>query len=150
MPTIRMKDGREVMYAEWGDPGGVPIIALHGTPGCRLNRPPEEGKVRAEGIRLVTYDRPGYGASDRHRGRRVVDCAADVEALADALDIDRFGVTGGSGGGPHALAVGAPRGSRVRRPLRRRLRATMPGVDWFAGMDPERQEFGWALDGKTG
>src|SRR5438046_3543079 len=107
MPTIRVNDGREVVYAEWGDPEGVAIISLHGTPGCRLNRPPEEEKVRAEGIRLVTYDRPGYGGSDRHHGRRVSDCVGDVEALADALGIERFGVTGGSGGGPHALAVGA-------------------------------------------
>jgi pimeloyl-ACP methyl ester carboxylesterase len=151
MPAIRATDGREVMYAEWGDPKGVPIFALHGTPGCRLNRPPEEGKVRAEGIRLVTYDRPGYGASDRYRDRRVVDCAADVEALADALDIDRFGVTGGSGGGPHALAVGARLADRVFgvhcvvgcAPY------DAPGLDWFAGMDPENvKEFGWALDGE--
>ena len=151
MPTIRVRDGREVAYEEWGDPEGVPIFALHGTPGCRLNRPPEEEKVRAEGIRLVTYDRPGYGASDRHHGRRVVDCAADVEALADTLGIERFGVTGGSGGGPHALAVGARLADRVFgvhcvvgcAPY------DAPGLDWFAGMDPENiKEFGWVLEGE--
>ena len=151
MPTIRVQDGREVMYQEWGDPEGVPIFVLHGTPGCRLNRPPEEEKVRAEGMRLVTYDRPGYGGSDRHRGRRVVDCAADVEALADALGIERFGVTGGSGGGPHALAVGARLADRVFgvhcvvgcAPY------DAEGLEWFGGMDPENiKEFGWALEGE--
>jgi pimeloyl-ACP methyl ester carboxylesterase len=151
MPTIRVEDGRELMYAEWGDPAGVPIFSLHGTPGCRLNRPPEEEKVRAEGIRLVTYDRPGYGGSDRNHGRRVVDCVGDVAALADALGIERFGVTGGSGGGPHALAVGAGLADRVFA-----VHCVVgcapydaPGLDWFAGMDPENvKEFGWALEGE--
>jgi pimeloyl-ACP methyl ester carboxylesterase len=151
MPTIRVNDGRAVMYEEWGDPAGVAIFSLHGTPGCRLGRPPEEEKVRAEGIRLVTYDRPGYGGSERHHGRRVVDCAADVEALADALGIERFGVTGGSGGGPHALAVGARLADRVFgvqcvvgcAPF------DAPEFDWFGGMDPENvKEFGWALEGE--
>jgi pimeloyl-ACP methyl ester carboxylesterase len=149
MPTIRVKDGRDLMYAEWGDPQGATVIALHGTPGCRLNRPPEEEKVRAEGIRLITYDRPGYGQSDRHHGRRVVDVAADVEALADALGIDRFGVTGGSGGGPHALAVGARLPERVYgvQCVVGCAPYDAPDFDWFAGMDPENiKEFGWALE----
>ena len=151
MPTIRVEDGRELMYAEWGEPNGVPIFSLHGTPGCRLNRPAEEEKVAAEGVRLVTYDRPGYGGSDRHHGRQVVDCVGDVEALADALGIDRFGVTGGSGGGPHALAVGARLPERVFAV--HCVVGCAPyeaeGLDWFGGMDPENvKEFGWALEGE--
>jgi len=151
MPTIRAADGRELMYAEWGDPGGVPIFSLHGTPGCRLDRPPEEEKVAAAGIRLVTYDRPGYGGSDRNRGRRVVDCVPDVEALADALGIDRFGVTGGSGGGPHGLAVGARLPDRVFGVHSVVCVAPYdaPGLDFLAGMDPENvKETGWALEGE--
>ena len=58
---------------------------LHGTPGCRLNRHPDNAKVAATGARVVTYDRPGYGASDRHHGRTVVDCVADITALVDHL-----------------------------------------------------------------
>ena len=151
MPTIRVDDGRELMYAEWGDPNGVPILSLHGTPGCRLNRPALEDKVAAEGIRLVTYDRPGYGGSDRHHGRQVVDCVGDVETLADALGIGRFGVTGGSGGGPHALAVGARLPERVFAVFC--VVGCAPydaeGLDWFAGMDPENvKEFGWAVEGE--
>jgi len=152
MPTIRVKDGRELMYAEWGDPGGVPVFALHGTPGCRLNRPtPEEEKIAAAGIRLVTYDRPGYGGSQRHRGRRVVDCVGDVEAIADALGIDRFAVEGGSGGGPHALAVGARLPGRVTAVQCVAGVAPHPATafDWTAGMHPENvKEFGWALEGE--
>jgi len=152
MPTIRVKDGRELMYEEWGDPGGIPVFALHGTPGCRLNRPtPDEERIAAAGIRLVTYDRPGYGGSDRDHGRRVVDCVGDVEALADALGIGRFAVEGGSGGGPHALAVGARLADRVTgvQCVVGVAPYDAPHFDWTAGMDPENvKEFGWALEGE--
>lgn len=113
-------DGRTLCYADWGaapsgNPDGYPVFNLHGSPNCRLLiRAPE---VIAEvGVRLITYDRPGYGQSDRRgAGTRVVDHVADVEAIADALGIDEFAVTGGSGGAPHALAVAARLPHRVSR-----------------------------------
>jgi hypothetical protein len=37
-----------------------------------------------------------------------VDCVGDVAAIADTLGIDRFAVSGGSGGAPHALRSGGP------------------------------------------
>jgi pimeloyl-ACP methyl ester carboxylesterase len=144
-------DGRVLTFAEWGDRSGSPVFALHGTPGCRLNRHPNEDLVRSAGVRLITYDRAGYGGSDRHRGRMVADDAGDVAAIADGLGIERFAVFGGSGGGPHALAVAALLGDRVIRA------ACVVGVapfealgdDFFTGMDPENvKEFGWALEGE--
>src|SRR5436190_2942006 len=88
-------DGRTLCFAEWGDPDGFPVFGLHGTPGGRLNRHPDESRYAEAGARLITYDRPGYGGSDRLAGRSVVDCVADVEAIADHLGIARFAVTGG-------------------------------------------------------
>lgn len=149
--TVTVADGRKVAYAEWGDPSGTPMFLLHGTPGCRLNRPARAGLLGTSGLRLVTYDRPGYGASDRHRGRCVADCASDVAAVADALGIGRFAVAGGSGGGPHALAVGAGLGDRVTAVLCMVGLAPYPadGLDWTEGMDPENvKEFGWVLEGE--
>jgi pimeloyl-ACP methyl ester carboxylesterase len=151
LSTLQLPDGRSLGYWQWGDLDGAPIFSLHGTPGCRLNRHPDNSKVAATGARVITYDRPGYGASDRHRGRIVNDCVADVVALADALGIDRFAVTGGSGGGPHCLAVAAALPDRVTRA------ACIVGVapyaalgdEWPVGMDPENvKEFGWALEGE--
>jgi pimeloyl-ACP methyl ester carboxylesterase len=152
--TLETPDGRTLAYATWGDPDGFPILSLHGTPGCRLNRwPNEEVYVRA-GAHWVTHDRAGYGRSDRNRGRSIADEVADVAALADELGFDRFGVTGGSGGGPHVLACAALLPDRV-------VRATClvgiapfgsPGLekaDWIAGMDPENvKELEWALAGE--
>jgi pimeloyl-ACP methyl ester carboxylesterase len=148
-------DGRTIAFAIWGDPDGFPVMSLHGTPGCRLNRWPDDGVYRDLGICLVTHDRAGYGRSSRNRGRNIADEAADVAAIADELGIDRFGVTGGSGGGPHSLACAALLRDRV-------VRATClvggapfgsDGLErdaWFAGMDPENvKEFSWAEAGEA-
>jgi pimeloyl-ACP methyl ester carboxylesterase len=149
--VTRARDGRSLMFAEWGDPEGQPIFNLHGTPSCRLNRHPNQELVRSTGVRLITYDRAGYGGSDRHHGRVVADCVGDVTAIADTLGLRRFAVSGTSGGGPHALAVAALMGDRVTRAAC--VVAVAPygalGDDWFVGMDPENvKEFGWALEGE--
>jgi pimeloyl-ACP methyl ester carboxylesterase len=151
---LETPDGRELAFALWGDADGFPVLTLHGTPGCRLERWPDEDLYRRLGILLVTHDRAGYGRSTRRPGRRIVDEADDVAALADHLGLDRFGVTGGSGGGAHALACAALLPDRV-------VRATCvvgvaplgdPGLEedaWLAGMDPENvKEFGWAVAGE--
>jgi pimeloyl-ACP methyl ester carboxylesterase len=104
----------------WGADGGTPVFSLHGTPGGRhLDRRAVElgfeHMLCELGICLVTYDRPGYGGSDRHPGRTVADAAADVAAIADDLGIDRFAVEGTSSGAAHALAVAALLRQRVKR-----------------------------------
>lgn len=106
-------DGRTLGVAEWGTPSGVPVLTLHGTPGSRLSRHHDEAMYDRLGMHVVTYDRPGYGLSDRSRGRKVVDAVADVVAIADGLGLDRFVIAGGSGGAPHALACAALLGDRV-------------------------------------
>ena len=40
--TLQTTDGRTLAFAVWGDPNGFPIMGLHGTPGCRLQRWPHE------------------------------------------------------------------------------------------------------------
>jgi pimeloyl-ACP methyl ester carboxylesterase len=149
--VARAPDGRSLTFAEWGDLNGFPVFSLHGTPNSRYARHWDEGKYAEAGARVITYDRPGYGGSDRHKGRRVVDCVGDVAAIADALGIDRFAITGGSGGGPHALAVAARLPERVTRAAC--AVGIVPydtaGFDWLDGMDPLNvKEFGWALQGE--
>jgi pimeloyl-ACP methyl ester carboxylesterase len=149
--TTTAPDGRTLCFAEWGDPGGFPVLSLHGTPGGRLNRHPDESKYAEAGARVITYDRPGYGRSDRAPGRAVVDCVTDVAAVADALGIERFSVTGASGGGPHALAVAARLPGRVVRARCDVGVAPYPsdGLDWLAGMDPKNViEFEYAVAGE--
>ncbi len=127
------------------------MFALHGTPGSRFGRHYDESVYADVGARVITYNRPGYGESERQRGRRVVDCVDDVAALADTLGIDQFSVIGASGGAPHALAVAARLSERVSRATCTVGFAPYDAVDfdWFEGMDAFNVRlFGLALQGE--
>ncbi|WP_106397095.1 alpha/beta fold hydrolase [Actinocorallia populi] len=112
---VRACDGRALAVEEFGRPDGSPVFVLHGMPGSRLGPFPKPSLLYQLGVRLIAYDRPGYGESDRHPGRNVADAAQDVARIADALGIERFAVLGRSGGGPHALACAALLPGRVTR-----------------------------------
>lgn len=133
---VRATDGRQLAVRVRGNPGGHPVFSLHGTPGSREGPHPKGGQLYGMGVRLISYDRPGYGRSDRKVARLVADAADDVRTIADYLGIDRFGVLGRSGGGPHALACAALLPDRVTRACA--LVSPAPpdaeGLDWFAGM----------------
>jgi pimeloyl-ACP methyl ester carboxylesterase len=108
--------------------------------------------ARRRGIRLIGYDRPGYGGSTPNPGRAVLDVVADVTSIADELGVDRFAVYGHSGGGPHALACGTLRPERtvaiasVASPAPYRAE----GLDWLQGQGEENVvEFSMALKGET-
>ncbi len=111
--VVALPDGRSLHAYEGGDPDGDLVVHHHGTPGSGLLRREWVDDARARGVRLVGYDRAGYGGSDRHSGRSVSDVTSDVAALADALGADRFFTWGVSGGGPHALACAAKLPDRV-------------------------------------
>lgn len=99
--------------------------------------PYPKGRVLYElGVRLISFDRPGYGHSDRLAARAVADVVPDVIAIADALGLGRFAVLGRSGGGPHALACAALLPERVTRAgvLVGLAPWAAEGLDWFAGM----------------
>jgi pimeloyl-ACP methyl ester carboxylesterase len=149
---VETVDGRTLAYAQIGDPEGMPAFVLHGTPGSRFSgRHPDPARVAEAGLWVISYDRPGYGRSTRHPGRSVVDCVDDITTIADELGIERFLVTGGSGGGPHALAAAARLPERVIRAECNVGGAPYDaaGLDWFEGMDPANvKEFGWALEGE--
>jgi pimeloyl-ACP methyl ester carboxylesterase len=102
--TIRLRDGRQVGYAEWGDPGGQPLFYFHGWPGSRLEGRLGDQPAKAKGIRLVALDRPGMGLSDHQPRRTLVDWPDDVLQVAATLELDRFAVLGISGGTPYAAA----------------------------------------------
>ena len=136
---VTTPDGRTLAVAEWGDPNGLPLFAVHGTPGSRLSWWQDPTIYARHGLRRLTLDRAGYGQSTRNAGRSVVDFVADVAAIADALGVDTFAITGGSGGGPHVLACAARLPDRVVRCLAQVSVAPFDvgglGHDeWLAGM----------------
>jgi pimeloyl-ACP methyl ester carboxylesterase len=145
--AVELADGRSLEVHELGDPTGFPILFHHGTPGsgtlyARWDTP---------GVRLIAYDRAGYGGSTRNPGRAVADVVADITALADALELGQFATWGLSGGGPHSLACAALCDDRLV------AAATLAGVgpwnadglDWLAGMgEGNLKEFDLVLAGE--
>ena len=133
---VRARDGRHLMVERLGDPRGRPVFLLHGMPGSRLGPAPRGMVLYQRKTQLITYDRPGYGGSERLAGRCVADVVEDVRAIADSLGLERFAVVGRSGGAPHALACAALMPERVTRTAA--LVGLAPwgadGLDWFEGM----------------
>jgi pimeloyl-ACP methyl ester carboxylesterase len=134
--NVTAADGRTLRISEVGDPSGTPILWLHGTPGSRLSDSVVAAHAQDKRLRLIGYDRPGYGGSSRHSARNVADCASDVRAIATALGIERLAVWGVSGGGPHAAACAAllegivPAVAVLASPAP----YGAPKLDWLAGM----------------
>lgn len=104
--------GRSIQVRDAGDPDGVPVVCFHGTPGSRLETDFGADAARRLGIRLISFDRPGYGLSTAGPVT-LSSVARDVEAVVDELGVDRFAAFGWSGGGPFALATAATLPDRV-------------------------------------
>ena len=145
--TIDLADGRTLELHELGDPDGFPVIYHHGTPGSGTLY----ARWETPGVRLISYDRAGYGGSTRRPGRQVADVVEDVAAVADALGLERYATWGLSGGGPHALACAALADERLV------AAASLAGVgpygvddlDWLAGMgEGNQKEFDLVLAGE--
>ncbi len=121
-----LPDGRQLRWADCGDPDGLPVFFFHGGPGSHRPIVPGQSEIAASlAVRLLCVERPGFGGSPRHPQRTLVGWADDVAALADAIGLRCFAVIGHSAGGPHALVCAARLGDRVTRAV-----AVGCGVPW--------------------
>jgi pimeloyl-ACP methyl ester carboxylesterase len=134
--TVETSDGRVLAVQEGGDPKGVPVLVHNGTPNSRLLYGPHVADAEQRGIRLISYDRPGYGGSTPALDRTVADCAGDVRAICAGLHIDRLAAWGVSGGGPHVLACAAllPDLVVAAASLASLAPHGVPGLDYYEGM----------------
>jgi pimeloyl-ACP methyl ester carboxylesterase len=141
--TVSTGDGRGLEVLTAGRPDGLPWLWIPGTPSAAVSFPPLESRADEMGLWLVTWSRPGYGASSPRPfgafGPRVADDVPDIEAVLDALDVDRFITVGWSGGGPRALACAAllPRRCAAAATLAGVAPFGVPELDWTAGMAPD-------------
>lgn len=150
--TVTLSDGRKLEVVDAGERGNPAIIAHNGTPVAPGFLTSQIEDALAKGLRLITFGRPGYGKSTRHRARSVVSAARDTAELADLLELDRFATWGHSGGGAHALACGAMLADRLVGVAA--IASVAPygvdGLDFLAGMGQENiEEFGAALKGEA-
>ena len=134
--VIKTGDGRDLCVEVAGGRSELTILAHTGTPNSRHLFGAWIEDAQARGVRLISYDRPGYGGSSPQPGHRVADAAGDVEAIAAALEIERLAIWGLSGGGPYALACAAFLPDLVTAVAT--VGSVAPwgvaGLDYFAGM----------------
>jgi pimeloyl-ACP methyl ester carboxylesterase len=103
---VRLPDGRQLAWAEWGPETGMPVLLCSGAATSRWLGFGADVMDRL-GVRLVTIDRPGLGASDPAPGRTLNDWAQDIRHLAALRELDGPAIVGFSQGAPFALACAA-------------------------------------------
>lgn len=102
--SISLSDGRQMGYAECGDPTGFPVFYFHGFPGSRLQAADFHSTAYTNHCRFLGVDRPGLGLSSLNKTQTILSWAQDIGELADYLKIDKFSIIAHSGGVPFALA----------------------------------------------
>ena len=155
--SLTLPDGRELEYLTGGAADGFPLVHHSGTPSAAVVDPLVWAGAERAGLHLVTYSRPGYGASTSRPAPEgwpvpLVADASDTAALLDHLGMGEFVTLGWSGGGPRALACAAT------LPGRCLAAATLAGVapadesgpDWTEGMGEENvRDFAAAREGRV-
>ena len=106
MPTIKVKDGTEIYYKDWGS--GQPIVFSHGWPLSADDWDPQMMFFLAKGYRVIAHDRRGHGRSSQGADGHDMDhYADDLAAVVTHLDLkDAIHVGHSTGGGEvaHYLA----------------------------------------------
>lgn len=150
---LRLPTGRSVRYYVSRPDFERLVVMHHGTPGDGAGSMANMEYIPPSEYAVITFDRPGYGASDAEPGRRVADVAPLVGAILDDLGVETAATSGHSGGGPHALATAPGLPQRISSAA---IVAGMgpnadDGFDYFDGQTPlMRKEMEAALEGREG
>ena len=98
MPTIRTKDGTALHCNDWGS--GPPVVLIHGWPLSSEMWEYQSVFLAGQGLRVVSYDRRGFGRSAQPWSGYDYDTLADdLVAVLDALDLREATLVGFSMGG---------------------------------------------------
>ena len=124
MGHLQRPGGRRLAWRSTGPTEAPALLWLHGSTGSARTAP-----VLA-GVRVVSFDRPGYATSTAHSGRDLRSDAADVESLLDDLAIGEVWILAFSGGAATAYAAAA------RLPQRVRHLGIVSGATWPAAPAP--------------
>ncbi|MBL8265671.1 alpha/beta fold hydrolase [Steroidobacter sp.] len=98
MSIVKMKDGTEIFYKDWGS--GQPLVFHHGWPLSGDDWDAQMMFFLSKGFRVIAHDRRGHGRSSQtFSGNEMDTYAADVAALASHLDLKNAIHIGHSTGG---------------------------------------------------
>lgn len=112
--SVALPTGVTLEYTEQGDPGGIPVILLHGYADSRRSWDLVLPHLPSR-YRVLALTQRGHGGSSRpSAGYFVDDLAGDVGAFLDALGIDRAFVVGHSMGSMVAQRFAIDHPGRLR------------------------------------
>ncbi len=146
---LTLPDGRHVEVLIAGKKSSDAIVFHHGTPGSAQTWKHWLPAAESEGAYAISFSRPGYGLSARHKGRRVIDNSLDLKNILGQLGIERIVSIGWSGGGPHALADTTLSQSLAAISIAGVGAYGVSDLDFLEGMGEENHiEFGAAIKGE--
>jgi len=111
--SIQLADGVRLHYAEQGDPGGMPVVMLHGITDSWRSFESVMAHLPAS-LRVFAVSQRGHGESDRPGSYRTRDFAADAAAFIEALDLGPALVVGHSMGSANAMRLAIDRPDLLR------------------------------------
>ncbi|MET0333569.1 MAG: alpha/beta fold hydrolase [Rhizobacter sp.] len=129
---LRLKDGRQLSYAEYGAPDGEPVLYFHALNASRLELLIHADRLRELGVRLIAIDRPGYGHSAFVERRDYREFIPDVRAVLDELRLDAVHLLSASAGSAHALHTAWALPERIRSV---QCTAVVPPIDHILASD---------------
>jgi esterase len=110
-----MVNGLRLRYLEWGRPGALPVVCVHGYTSSTeaFNALARRIQDRAH---IIAMDVRGHGESawSADGAYQYADQAGDLAALVDRLGIERFVLIGTSMGGVIAMVYAGQHGDRLR------------------------------------
>jgi proline iminopeptidase len=131
---LEVSDLHELYFEESGNPGGKPVVFLHGGPGGGSD-PKQRRFFHPDQYRIVLFDQRGCGKSTPHAGleqNTTWDLVEDIEKLRAYLGIRRWQVFGGSWGSTLALAYAQAHPQAVTElVLRGIFLLRKQEIDWF-------------------
>ena len=115
MPYVTTQDGTQIYYKDWGT--GAPVVLIHGWPLDADMWEHQAQFLAHNGLRVISYDRRGFGRSGQPWGGYNYDTfAADLHSLMEHLDLRDAALVGMSMGGGEVVRYLARYGaSRVRK-----------------------------------
>ena len=156
-PFVEVAGGR-LATLQAGPAEGVPVVLLHGASANAAD--PMEGvgrRLADRGFRVIAFDRPGFGWSDRLEGAGAADPGVQARAVAQALERMGVGpaiVLGHSWSGALALRLaldhpGRVAGLALAAPVAMPLPARVRALPWYWRL-ATRPPVAWVLSRTLG